>query len=94
MSPVPEPTPIALFFFISGVGAALEVAFKRMTGRKVSGWAGRLWTWSFMLLTARMAARSWFDAGAAGNQTTPSTGPGRLAEPIAGWIIRWVVDEA
>lgn len=46
-----------------------------------------------MLLTARMAARSWFDAGAAGNQTTPSTGPGRLGEPIAGWIIRWVVDE-
>ncbi len=93
MSPVPAIIPLITFFLLSGVGTFLEIAFKRITGRKVGGWVGRIWTWSYMLYTASLSVNDWMDAGMGGSYLTPTSGRGRLGVAIAGWISRWIVNE-
>lgn len=40
---------VTLFFAVQGVGMVLEEGWKRVTGRKVGGWWGRVWVWGFMV---------------------------------------------
>ncbi|WVQ74502.1 hypothetical protein IAR50_004103 [Cryptococcus sp. DSM 104548] len=72
MEPVPALFPIFVLFPISGLGCALEVQFKRWTGKKVGGIWGRVWTWSVMLTTGRWAAKAWFDSGVGGSYLCPA----------------------
>lgn len=81
MSPVPAVGPLSGFFLLSGVGCGLEVTFRRLTGRRVRSWPGRIWAWTFLVSTARWACSSWLDSGLAGsNLGLP--GPGRWLVPI------------
>ena len=69
--PVPYPPDVMRFFFLSGVGAACEGLFKRMTGRKVRGKWGRLWTWIFFFVAGRSACWAWCDSGVGGAPLVP-----------------------
>jgi hypothetical protein len=91
MKPIPNPTILASFFVLSGIGAALEAGFRRITGRRVRGSWGRLWTWSFMLFTGRIASRTWLDGGMGGNRFIPDGGfrPGVY---VAKWATDWLFD--
>jgi hypothetical protein len=40
---------IGLFYLMQGVGCILEALFTKATGRKVGGWAGWLWTMSWIV---------------------------------------------
>lgn len=47
-----------------GVVCALERGYGKLTGRRVGGWAGRIWMWSCMLvvsepIVAHMYANGW-----------------------------------
>jgi hypothetical protein len=81
MNPVPAIGPLSVFFLLSGVGCGLELSFKRLTGRRVHGWAGRIWTLVFLMSTARWACSSWLDSGLAGSNLG-FPGPGRWIAPI------------
>lgn len=63
MDPVPRTLNIAGFFVASGLGCAAERLFRIVTGRRVRGLMGWMWTWAFMLTTGRMCADAWMDAG-------------------------------
>lgn len=91
MKPVPNPTILAFFFLLSGFGGALEAAFRRITGRRVRGPWGRVWTWAFMLYTGRIASRTWLDGGMGGNRFIPDGGfrPGVY---VAKWATDWLFD--
>lgn len=93
MDPVIEPIPLGSFFLVSGIGISLEVAFKRLTGRRVRGWMGRIWTWSFMLYVARLCVRPWIEAGMGGSALTPSSGRWKLGPTVAEWFTQWVIDK-
>lgn len=94
MRPVPDVIPLSGFFILSGVGCGLEVTFKKVTGRKVRGWAGRVWTWVFLLTTGRWACSSWLDSGLAGS-TLGVPGPGRWVVPyIAETVFKVVPKDA
>jgi len=68
------------------VGCAAEVVVKRITGKRVRGPLGRVWTWTTMFFAGRIATNAWFDAGIAGNRLLPENGPGEL---IAPWLLSW-----
>lgn len=87
MHPVPNPTTLCAFFLLSGVGCALEVAFKAVTGRRVGGLPGRVWCWVYTFIIGRLAADAWLDAGIAGSSLLPSGGAGEFVAPyIVGWM--------
>lgn len=54
-----------LVFVLSGCAAATEVSYKRATGRKVGGWMGRLWMWSFLLSMGHLWSRPQYASGLA-----------------------------
>lgn len=58
---------MACFFIGCGCCSVLEVTFKRLTGRKVRGWPGRLWLWAVMLIMAQGGAEEWFAMGFVGS---------------------------
>lgn len=90
MKPAPDIFPLSGFFILSGVGCGLEVCFKKVTGRRVERWYGRVWTWFFLLSTGRWACSSWLDSGLAGS-TLGFPGPGRWAVPyIAEYLFKVV----
>lgn len=63
MDSVPSSPKIGGFFILSGLGCAAERLFRRATGRRVRGVVGWVWTWAFMLVTGRLCAEAWMDAG-------------------------------
>ncbi|WVQ78750.1 hypothetical protein IAT38_000837 [Cryptococcus sp. DSM 104549] len=87
MDPVPRLLPIFALFPISGIGCFLEVLFKRLTGKKVRGKWGRVWTWTVMLSTGRWAAMAWFDSGVGGSYMVPDY----AGEWVKPFILEWVV---
>lgn len=46
-------------FFGSGIGMALEVLFKKITGRKVSGPLGKIWFCGLLLFLGKNGMESW-----------------------------------
>ena len=59
MAPPPHPhiSPTALFFLAQGVAVLIEQAWQHATRLSVSGCTGRLWTWSFLLVSATDTCR-------------------------------------
>ena len=92
MQPVPDTTHIAMFFVYSGLGAACEAVFRKITGRRVRGVWGRIWMWSFFLITGRRAAGAWLDAGLGGDWLIPLHWPYRPGPPMVRWLARHVFD--
>lgn len=88
MDPVPALLPVFALFLLSGFGCALEVMFKRITGRKVKGFWGRVWTWAWMLTTGRWAANAWFESGVGGSYLCPAY----IGEWLSPWVQEWIVD--
>ncbi|CAK9783403.1 hypothetical protein CC85DRAFT_90840 [Cutaneotrichosporon oleaginosum] len=82
MDPVPATGALWAFFLLSGVGCALEVTFKAVTGKRVRGTPGRLWCWVYTFVIGRLAADAWLDAGIAGCTLLPSGGPGEYIAPL------------
>ncbi|GMK56624.1 hypothetical protein CspeluHIS016_0304640 [Cutaneotrichosporon spelunceum] len=82
MDPVPATGALWAFFLLSGVGCALEVAFKAATGRRVCGAIGRVWCWGYTFVVGRLAADAWLDAGIAGCSLLPRGGPGDYVAPM------------
>ncbi|KAF7790625.1 hypothetical protein EIP86_001581 [Pleurotus ostreatoroseus] len=60
------------FFVLNGVGVVLERMWKRMTGYRVHGWGGWMWTMSCLLVTAHMLIGAWLEMGLAGCHLLPS----------------------
>lgn len=63
MDPVPRVLGIYSFFVVSGLGCVAERTFRSITGRHVGGVFGWIWTWTFLMATARLCCDAWFDAG-------------------------------
>jgi len=63
---------VILFFFLNGVGVSLEWTLYKLTGRRVSGPLGRLWTSIFVLGLGQMLIDSWFVRGLAGSRVLPA----------------------
>ncbi|KAG8980186.1 hypothetical protein FRB90_007771, partial [Tulasnella sp. 427] len=57
---------IAGYFYLQGVGMCFEGAYRVITGRKVRGRWGRVWTWVFELATAHLVVEAWLQRGLAG----------------------------
>ncbi|KAH8096779.1 hypothetical protein BXZ70DRAFT_1031637 [Cristinia sonorae] len=60
-----------LFFILNGVGLVFEWAVYKLTGRKVSGPLGRVWTWVFVLSLGQMLVDSWLVRGLGGSEIIP-----------------------
>lgn len=101
MTPAPSPLLTASFFVLSGLGCFLEVAFKRTTGKKVGGLAGKLWVWTWLVATAQPAVNAWFDGatldaegvwhggGRLGScELLPAGGPGERVVP---WVAQYLI---
>ncbi|BEI98086.1 hypothetical protein CcaverHIS631_0303850 [Cutaneotrichosporon cavernicola] len=82
MDPVPSTGALWAFFLLSGVGCALEITFKTVTGRRVRGMPGRLWCWVYTFVIGRLAADAWLDAGVAGCSLLPRGGAGEYIAPL------------
>jgi hypothetical protein len=63
MHPAPSPGGILSLFVLAGLGVVAEGTFRRLTGKRVQGLLGRVWTWSFMAVVAGPAVDAWADAG-------------------------------
>ncbi|OCF34666.1 hypothetical protein I316_03709 [Kwoniella heveanensis BCC8398] len=90
LDPTPPLFPIFVLFPLSGLGCALEVQFKRLTGRKVRGVWGRVWVWAFMLASGRLGAVAWLESGVGGSYLTPPF----AGEYVKDWLKEWVVNKA
>lgn len=55
-SPAPPFGKVVLFFVLAGLGNALEVLFKRWTGRYVGGPIGWIWTFAWTIATGKCTA--------------------------------------
>ena len=89
--PVPSPFDLWAFFFLSGIGCGFELLFKKLTGRRVNGWAGRVWVWIYMMGTGQLATEAWVDAGVASCFLLPENGPGEwLGSRIIGTVFQYV----
>jgi len=60
------------FFLLMGVGAVMEVVFKRVTGMRVQGWAGWAWTMSWTTLWGTFMIDGWAKHGVFATLTLPS----------------------
>jgi len=91
MHPMPDPFALASFFFFSGIGSALEATFRQVTGKRVRGPWGRVWTWIFAFYTGRALAREALDSGLGATVFLPE---GRLRPGlvVVDLLTRWVFD--
>ena len=51
------------FFAAQAIPFVLELGYKKVTGRKVGGWAGWAWCWVWLFGTGRWVARACRDSG-------------------------------
>jgi Membrane bound O-acyl transferase family len=59
------------FFFLMGVGVALEYGFKRLTGRRVGGFWGWVWTMLWTLCWGTLMIDGWARRGIVANDFFP-----------------------
>ncbi|OSD01670.1 hypothetical protein PYCCODRAFT_1452719 [Trametes coccinea BRFM310] len=62
---------VFIFFLLQAVGIALEKAFASLTGRRVGGWLGFLWTAIFVLGFGQICTDAWFSRGVGGAISIP-----------------------
>lgn len=58
--------PYLLFYLGSGLACLAERAFYRVTGKRVGGLLGWIWTWSFLYVVGQPTVNSDFSTGWAG----------------------------
>lgn len=58
-------------FLLFGLGMTAEITFKKLTGHRVRGWAGRLWFWLFVIVFARGLVDAWLGFGVGGARLLP-----------------------
>lgn len=59
------------FFLLMGVGCVLEASFKKVTGLKVGGWLGWLWTVIWMAVWGNLMVDAWARRGLFGSKFMP-----------------------
>jgi len=60
------------FFLLMGVGAVMEIVFKQVTGMRVQGWAGWMWTMSWTILWGAFMMDGWAKHGVLATVTLPN----------------------
>jgi hypothetical protein len=71
MSQPPDPLRVATFFFLVGVGCALELGFNKLTGRRVRGPLGRIWFIAFTAWASTGALDAELQSGLGGSKIAP-----------------------
>ena len=59
----PDFKSISGFFLMNGVGIILERVYKTLTGKQVGGFAGRIWTFSWLLIWGSLLIDAWCKHG-------------------------------
>jgi hypothetical protein len=79
------------FFLLCGLAILLEAAFHRVTGWRVRGPLGRLWTWTVLLYAGNPLAEAWLRCGGAIGLGTGPEGSQQLpfGRPMVG-LGRWL----
>jgi len=79
-------------FLIMGVGTLLEYTFKKVTGRRVQGWWGRIWTFLWLVGWLHILMEAWCMKGLAGAVFFPTNiRPSyRLLGPLP-WLISYII---
>lgn len=67
-----DPWRVSGFFIMCGVGCCLEVLFKSLTGKRVGGLAGNVWTFGWLIYWGSMIADAWALRGFVGNEFIPT----------------------
>ncbi|KAI0361931.1 hypothetical protein OH77DRAFT_1416119 [Trametes cingulata] len=62
---------VVIFFLLQAIGILLEKAFKALTGRKVGGPLGLIWTALFVVGFGQKCTESWFNRGIGGAISIP-----------------------
>jgi hypothetical protein len=62
---------VILFFALQGPVLVLERVWRRVTGRRVGGWGGRLWVYFMMFVLAQPLVDSWHQRGLGGGMVVP-----------------------
>lgn len=62
-----------IFFAMQGPVLLGERLWRKVTGRRVGGWAGRLWVYFMMLIVAQPMVDAWHRRGLAGGRVIPPT---------------------
>jgi hypothetical protein len=78
--------PYLIFYLAQGIGCIGERAFYKTTGRRVKGWWGRAWLYSWILLTGWGMVNEYYRIGWVGMMR------GKLVEggtSPAEWLARW-----
>ena len=58
--PLDRRLPSMRFFLLQGIGLVAEQVFTRITGRKVGGWAGRLWLVALLGYPGADLTKAWY----------------------------------
>lgn len=62
---------IQAFFVAMGLGCILERGFEEVSGKKVSGWAGRVWTMIAVIAGGHLMVEPYLQMGLGGSQILP-----------------------
>jgi len=74
-----------IFFLLCGVGIALEMVFKKITGRRVRGILGWIWLWGWFSFWCEQYTDAWFDIGVG---TSGMRGPYEVNQwPLAKFLV-------
>lgn len=77
-------------FLWMGLGLTAEISFKKITGRRVHGWWGRIWFWSFVVVAARGLVDAWLQFGVGGARLLPEWMSVLQLLRKAGCLDRWL----
>lgn len=55
--------PYMLFYLANGIGCVAERAYRQVTGKRVGGLVGRIWTWTVLYLASQPMVASEFSTG-------------------------------
>lgn len=58
-------------FLLMALGMTLEICFKKITGRKVQGLVGWIWTWIYILFATEGLVETWLGMGLGGALIIP-----------------------
>ncbi|KAL4246186.1 wax synthase family protein [Abortiporus biennis] len=91
--PTPLDNRVTLFFFFQAVGLILEEAYKHITGKRVGGLGGRIWTVLFLVGFGQWIVNAWMAFGISCNPgTLPMLNPVKiyygqhLKQVMSSWI--------
>jgi len=74
---------VPAFFALQGPVLILERLWRIITGRRVGGWAGRLWVYLMMFVLAQPMTDSWHKRGLGGGMVIPPfISPARVVLPL------------